>query len=139
MDIFILVAIAIVNIVAIALLWACLKGLSQKEKFLFIAVGIAVMYILVNGIFVFSGSKIENAEITQIAKNFITFTFVPVNAIIIEAYIARSYRQYKENGIKGYQLKRRCFVFGILLCILLGVEYVYFANIQEGIQNMIQK
>jgi len=139
MDIFILTAIAIANIIAIALLWFCLRGLSQKEKFLFIAVGIAVMYLLVSGIFVFSGNKIQNAEITEIAKNFITFTFVPVNAILLEAYIAKSYRQFREGTIKGYQLKRRCFVFTIFLCIVLGMEYVYFGNIQEGIQNMIQK
>jgi len=138
MDIFILSAIAIANIIAIALLWYCMRGISQKEKFLFIAIGIGIMYVLVSGIFVVSGNKIDNAEITQTAKNFITFTFVPVNAILIEAYIARSYRQYREETIKSYQLKRRCFVFGILLCILLALEYVYFGDIQEGIQSMIQ-
>lgn len=139
MELFILGAIAVANIIAIALLWFCLKGLNQKEKFLFIAVGIAVMYILVNGIFMFSGNKIENEEITQMAKNFVTFTFVPVNAILIEAYIARSYRQFREKTIQGYQFKRRCFVFTILLCILLGAEYVYFGDIQQGIQNMVQQ
>lgn len=139
MEVFILAFIGIANVIAITLLWVCLKGLSQKEKLVFIAVGIAIMYLLVNAIFVFGDSAIQNAEAAQMTKNLMTFTFVPVNVILIEAYIARSYRLYKENAIKAYQFKRRCFVFGILLAILLFLEFGYFADIQESIQSMSVK
>ncbi len=137
MGIFILAFIAIANIIAISTLWAFLKGLSPKEKLIFIAVGIAIMYILVNGMFVFSGNTIENVQVAQMTKNLMTFLFVPVNVILIETYIARSYRQYKEKVIQGYQLKRRCFVFAILLCVLLAFEYGYFGDIQASIQTML--
>ena len=139
MEVFILAFIGIANVIAVALLWVCLKGLSQKEKLIFIAVGFAIMYFLVNGILLFSGDAIENAEAAQMTKKLMTFTFLPVNVILIEAYIARSYRQYRENGIKAYQFKRRCFVLGIVLCVLLFLEYGYFGDIQASIQSMSVK
>lgn len=138
MLVFIYICILLLNLVAVLLTYHCLgKDMDKKTKGIFIIIGIAVMYILVTFVY-WIGTKNVSLEVdTDAMKNLITFTFVPVNAIIILPFLAKSYRKLKDNKIQSEQLRNRCILIGIILIIVLVVEFFYFKNIQNGILSIL--
>ena len=66
----------------------------------------------------------------------ITFTFVPVNTIIILPILIRGYNKRKNNEISQEKLNRRTTLMIIVTVIVLVTEFFYFRNIQTGIINV---
>ena len=139
MIIFIYACILALNLVAIFLTYYFLgKEMDKKSKGIFIIVGIAIIYMLVSFIYWISTKDIDLGTSGKTGQNLITFTFVPVNAIVILPFLANSYRQLKTGKLKSVPFRNRCIVLVVILFILLIIEFFYFKDIQNGILNMLQ-
>lgn len=131
--------ILVLNIVAIALIYYCLSELEQKEKIIFIAVGVALMYVLTSFVYWLSTKGIAIKEVSETGKNLITFLFVPINGLIVLPIFAKSYEKYKMGALAGEHLRNRGIVLAILLFIVLIFECSYFKDIQNGVVGLLQK
>lgn len=139
MIIFIYVCILALNLVAVFLTYHFLgKEMDKKEKGIFIIVGIAVIYMLVSLVYWIGTKDIELGTNENFGKNLITFTFVPVNAIVILPFLASSYKNLKANRLKPEAFRNRCILLATVLIALLVMECSYFKDIQTGIYNMLQ-
>ena len=139
MIIFIYMCILALNLVAIFLTYHFLgKEMEKKAKGIFIIVGIAVIYMLVSLVYWIGTKDIDLGNNESFGKNLITFTFVPVNAIVILPFLASSYKNLQEGKLKSEPFRNRCILLAIVLIILLIIEFFYFKDIQTGIYNMLQ-
>ncbi len=139
MTLFIYLCILILNLVAIFLTNRFLgKTMPKKERWIFIIVGIAIIYILVSGVFWLSTKDIEISSNSSLGSNFITFTFVPVNSILILPFLARSYQYWKEGRLKTEVFRNRGILLAVLLVIILIIEFFYFKDILNGILSLVQ-
>lgn len=135
MNIYIMLAIILANVIAISIVYQFIKRLNKKEKILFIAVCVAIVYILISIVYWFSGFKIDKT-IHEKTKSFVTFMFVPVNVILFIPYIAFNYIKLKDKKIKREIFIKKCMVVGIVAIIVLIGEYFYFKNIQQNISKI---
>lgn len=127
------------NIVAIFLTYHFLgKEMDKKSKGIFIIVGIAIIYMLVSFVYWIGTKDIELGSSKNFGKNLITFTFVPVNAIVILPFLASSYRNLQAGRLKSVPFRNRLILLAIVLVVLLIMECFYFKDIQTGIYNMLQ-
>lgn len=133
----IILFILILNIVSILLMYRTLTDRTPKEKLVFIAIGIALMYMLTSFVYWISTRNIEITEVSDVGKDLIIFLFVPINSIILLPIFARSYCKYKDGGINGTVFRNRGIVLGVILLILLIIECSYFENIQNQVVKMI--
>jgi hypothetical protein len=139
MILFIYLCILALNAVAIFLMYRFLgTNIEKKEKWIFIAVGIAFMYMLVSFVYWLSTKDIDLGTNSNLASNFITFTFVPVNSILILPFLASSYRYWKEGRLKPEKFRNRIILAVIILLIVLVIEFFYFQDIQNGILSLVQ-
>lgn len=139
MILFIYLCILALNAVAIFLMYRFLgTNIEKKEKWIFIAVGIAFMYMLVSFVYWLSTKDIDLSTNSNLASNFITFTFVPVNSILILPFLASSYRYWKEGRLKPEKFRNRIILAVIILLIVLVIEFFYFQDIQNGILSLVQ-
>ena len=129
----ILFFVIILNVVAILLTYHCLANMSNKEKLVFIAGGIAAVYVLTSISYWISSKTIAVEEVSDTVKDIIIFLFVPINSIIILPILAKSYAKYKIGTLGTDLLKKRAMVLILVLLILLVIEYFYFRNIQNKI------
>ena len=98
LTIFILLA----NIVAILLVYYSFdKKIEKSKRLMYTMIAMGVMYILILIVYFFSSIGIGNKEVTKNAKSMITFTFVPVNTIIILPILIRGYNKRKNNEIEN--------------------------------------
>ena len=133
LTIFILLA----NIVAILLVYYSFdKKIEKSKRLMYTMIAVGVMYILILIVYFFSSIGIGNKEVTKNAKSMITFTFVPVNTIIILPNLIRGYNKRKNNEISQEKLNRRTTLMIIVTVIVLVTEFFYFRNIQTGIINV---
>lgn len=140
MVIFIYMCILVLNLVAIFLTYHFLgKEMEKKSKGIFIIIGIAIIYMLVSFIYWISTKDIELGISESFGKNLITFTFVPVNGIVILPMLASSYRYLKEGRLKMDKFRNRAILLAVVLIIILIIEFFYFKDIQSGIMQMLQK
>lgn len=138
MDIFLIIAMIVTNIVAIVIVYQILKKQPKKEILIFIASGVAVIYIAISLIYWLSGFGIEK-NIHESSKNFITFMFVPINIILFMPYLAIQYKKIRQNKkIEKYDIenlsKKVTIVILIFIAISIG-EFFYFKNIQNNIKD----
>ncbi len=142
MILFIYLCILVLNLVAIGLTYRFLGvAFEKKEKFIFITVGIAIMYMLVAATYWLSTKNMQFAGNAGMgtAQSLITFTFVPINMILTLPILASSYRAYKEGRLKAQNFKNRLIALAIILVIILIIEFFYFKDIQSGIIELINK
>jgi len=140
MELFIYLCMIVLNVLAIFLIYRFLgTSFEKKEKWIFIAVSIAIMYLLVTIVYWLSTREINLGEAGSTAQNLITFVFVPVNAIIVLPLVASSYKYLKSGRLKPEKFKNRCILLGAILFVILLIEFFYFKNIQTGILNIMQK
>lgn len=138
MVIFIYLCILILNIVAVFMTYKMLgEEIEKKEKLIFIIVGVAIMYMSVSCVYWLSTHNIAEA-VSEQGKNFIVFTFVPVNAIIALPFLASSYKYLKMGRLKKDKFKNRTILICAILLIVLIFEFFYFKDIQNGILNIIK-
>lgn len=131
--------IILLNVIAIALTYYCLDGLEKKDRVLFIAIGIAIMYMLTSFVYWLSTKGVEIKEVAEQCKNLITFLFVPINGLIVLPILAKSYRKYKIGRLKADKLRNRGILLAILLLGVLIVECSYFKDIQIGVIQMLNQ
>lgn len=134
MNIFIMLAIVATNAIAIALIYQFVKRLSKMDKLVFIAGSVAMIYVIVSIVYWISGFGIDQ-KVHEAAKSFITYTFVPVNVILLVPFVAIKYNKLKNNEIGRDDFFKRLAIVGIVAVIILIVEYNYFKGMQL---NMIQ-
>ena len=94
------------------------------------------MYVTVSGAYWLGTKDLEATSST--GQNLITFTFVPINGLLILPWVAKMYRQLKFGKMKTEDFKKRCILFGVLLLVVLILEVFYFNDIQSGILNIVQ-
>ena len=139
MILFIYLCILVLNVLAVFLTYKFLGNESEKkEKWVFIIVGIAIMYMLVTLVYWMSTKNIDLGSAKATAQNLITFSFVPVNAILILPFLARSYRYFKLGNLKSENFRNRLILLAVVLIIILIIEFFYFKDIQNGILSMIE-
>ena len=134
-----IIFILIINVVTITLVYYCLSDSLKKEKIIFIAVGIAIIYVLTSLVYWISTKDIKIKEVSETCKNLIIFLFVPINAIITLPIVAKSYNKYKMGTLKKDKFRNRIIVIGGMLLIVLIIECSYFKNIQNGVIQLIEK
>lgn len=130
--------ILILNIVSIVLMYYSLGDSPKREKLIFIASGIAIMYVLTSFVYWISTRNIAVTEVSATGKDLITFLFVPINGIITLPIFAKSYYKYRNGNLKGNVLRNRGVVLAVILLIILIIECAYFKNIQQQVVNLIQ-
>lgn len=130
--------ILILNIVSIVLMYYSLGDSPKREKLIFIAAGIAIMYVLTSFVYWISTRNIAVTEVSATGKDLITFLFVPINGIITLPIFAKSYYKYRNGNLKGNVLRNRGVVLAVILLIILIIECAYFKNIQQQVVNLIQ-
>lgn len=135
----IMIFIVILNVVAIALTYYCLENMDNKEKIVFIAVGMAVIYVLTSFVYWISTKDMGAQDIVKQSKDLIIYMFVPVNTILVLPILAKSYRRYKSGRLKTNQLRNRIVLLAIFLFIILIIECSYFKDVQANIINIIEK
>jgi len=134
----IMLFILLLNVVAIALTYYCLENMEQKEKIIFIAAGVAVIYILTTFVYWISTRDVEMQNVVEQSKNLIIFMFVPINSIFILPILAKSYIKYKIGRLKLDKLRNRCIVLIVFLLLILILESSYFKNIQTEMIRIIE-
>lgn len=138
MVIFIYLCILILNVVAVFMTYKFLgEDFEQKQKLTFIVVGIAIMYMLVSLIYWLSTKNIDLGTTNEMGKNFIVFTFVPINSMIVLPFLASSYKYFKQGRLKTQNFKNRIILIAVILIIVLVLEFFYFKDIQNSILNML--
>ena len=139
MVIFIYLCILILNVVAVFMTYKFLgEDFEQKQKLTFIVVGIAILYMLVSLIYWLSTKNIDLGTTNEMGKNFIVFTFVPINSMIVLPFLASSYKYFKQGRLKTQNFKNRIILIAVILIIVLVLEFFYFKDIQNSILSMIQ-
>lgn len=139
MVIFIYISILVLNLIAIFMTYKMLgKEIAQKEKMTFIVVGVAIIYITVSSIYWLSTRNIDLGTSSELGKNFIIFTFVPINSMVVLPFLANSYKYFKQGRLKKQNFRNRIILFSVILIIVLIIEFFYFKDIQNGILNMVQ-
>ena len=137
MNIYIMLAIILANIIAISIVYQFIKRLDKKEKIIFIAISVAIVYILISITYWISGFGIDEKIHSQ-CKEFVTYMFVPVNVILFIPFIAFNYIKFKDKKIKQEDLFKKVFVIAIIAVIVLIGEYFYFKNIQNNVKQISQ-
>lgn len=136
MSIGFIITILMVNIVAIAIVYAFIRKLPKKDILLFIAISVAIIYILVSVIYWFSGFGIDS-KVHENSKNFVVYLFVPINVILFIPYIAAKYYKLRKKQINRVEfINKVTKMIGILLIILI-IEFFYFKNIQNNITDIV--
>lgn len=139
MIIFIYLCILALNVVAVLINYRFLgTDIDKKEKLIFIVVGIAIMYVTVSIVYGLSVKNIEETRLVELAKNYMIFTFVPVNAILVLPFFASSYKYLKLGRLKKENFRNRTILLVAILLIILIIEFFYFQDIQTGILNIVQ-
>lgn len=133
MNVFIMLAIVIANIIAGLLVYQFIKRLPKTEKTIFIGVSFAIVYVLVSMIYWISGFGIDS-RINEIAKDFIIFTFVPVNVIVLIPFIASKYNKLRFKETSKEEFIKRLIVVGVIAIIILTCQYFYFKKIKQNIR-----
>ena len=139
MVIFIYLCILALNLAAIFMTYKFLgEDIEKKEKAIFIVIGIAIMYMTVSLTYWLSTKNIDLGVSKDVGKNFITFTFVPINSMLVLPFLAGSYKYLKESKLSTQKFRNRVILATVILVIALIVEFFYFKDIQNGILSIIQ-
>lgn len=96
-------------------------------------IAFGIMYILTLIIYFFSSLGINNENVSESSRNLITFTFVPINTIVLLPILIRSFNNKKTNKITMEQLNRTTIIMIIIAIALIIIEFFSFKNIQKGI------
>lgn len=135
MNIFIMLALLLANVIAITLIYQFIKKLPKKNKIIFITASFAIIYILVSVIYWISGFGIEK-NINEAVKDFIIFAFVPVNVIILIPFIAIKYNKLMLKKIQKEHFIKTIVIVSIIALIILTIECLYFKGMKKNIKQV---
>ena len=132
-NVFIMGFIIVANLIAILLTYYSFnKSIEKTKRLLYTMISVGVMYILILIVYSFSSIGIAK-KASSAAKDIITYTFVPVNTILVLPFMIRSFNKRKENEITTSQLNIRATIVLIITIAILVSEFFYFRKIQQGI------
>ena len=132
-NVFIMGFIIVANLIAILLTYYSFnKSIEKTKRLLYTMISVGVMYILILIVYSFSSIGIAK-KASSAAKDMITYTFVPVNTILVLPFMIRSFNKRKENEITTSQLNMRATIVLIIPIAILVSEFFYFRKIQQGI------
>jgi hypothetical protein len=132
-NVFIMGFIIVANLIAILLTYYSFnKSIEKTKRLLYTMISVGVMYILILIVYSFSSIGIAK-KASSAAKDMITYTFVPVNTILVLPFMIRSFNKRKENEITTSQLNMRATIVLIITIVILVSEFFYFRKIQQGI------
>ena len=132
-NVFIMGFIIVANLIAILLTYYSFnKSIEKTKRILYTMISVGVMYILILIVYSFSSIGIAK-KASSAAKDMITYTFVPVNTILVLPLMIRSFNKRKENEITTSQLNMRATIVLIITIVILVSEFFYFRKIQQGI------
>lgn len=132
-NVFIMGFIIVANLIAILLTYYSFnKSIEKTKRLLYTMISVGVMYILILIVYSFSSIGIAK-KASSAAKDMITYTFVPVNTILVLPFMIRSFNKRKENEITTSQLNMRATIVLIITIAILVSEFLYFRKIQQGI------
>ena len=134
-NIYLTIAIAVANIIAITITYQIIKKMPKRNKIIFLAISVAIMYILVSIVYWISGFGIE-AKIHSALKNFVTYLIVPINVVLFVPYFALQYKKFIHKQLKVEQFSKKLSILVTILIVVLVVEYFYFVNIQKNVKNI---
>lgn len=132
MNIYLMIAIILTNIIAISVVYQFIKKLEQKEKVIFIGISVAIIYIVVSIVYWLSGINIDK-NVHEASKNFIIYMFVPVNVILFIPYIAYNYMKLREKKLKREKFSKNFTLIAIIAICVLVCEFLYFQRMQKNI------
>ena len=135
MDIWMMLAMLVVNAVALFIIYQFVKKMSKMNKIIFIAISFAVHYILVSLVCLLSGWGMGETVIEQ-SKTYLTYVFVPVNIILSVPFLAASYQKYQDKRLKPEKLVKRAIAVIVFMIIVLIAEYFYFQSVFENIKDI---
>lgn len=134
MELFLTLFILVANVVGLLLVYHSFdKRIDKNKKFMYTMICFGVMYILTLIIYFFSSIGINNENVSESSRNLITFTFVPINTIVLLPILIRSFNNRKVNKITTRQLNRTAMTMIVVAIILIVIEFFSFRSIQKGI------
>lgn len=136
MDLFILLCIGAINLMTLVGVYRSLKGVPAGSKLAFLAFGFGGTYLLVSGLYYLSTLGLDVQGSLEKAQQFITFTFVPVNATISLVFIARNYSRLLAEQTTKEKFQKTCICIILILAVAMVLEYFYFRSVNQSIIQM---
>lgn len=134
MELFLTLFILVANVVGLLLVYHSFdKRIDKNKKLMYTMICFGVMYILTLIMYFFSSIGINNENVSESSRNLITFTFVPINTIVLLPILIRSFNNRKMNKITTRQLNRTAMTMIVVAIILIVIEFFSFRSIQKGI------
>ena len=137
MDILVLGIIILLNVGAIFFTYQFIKKLPQKEKLVFIAICLAIHYVLVTLVYWISNAV--NSLTANMAGQYTVYMLVPINVICTIPFLSSSYFKLKKKKIAKSKFINRCLLMVVLGIIILVAEYFAFPTIQNTIAQILVK
>ena len=139
--IFFIIFIVIIHVVLLLATYYNLNTLSKKERWLFILIGIGIMYFLSTIVFSITDIGIDygNEEAKEMITILLTFTFVPINGIITLPFLASSYNKYKADMLSKDAFKKRIIILAIIFIICYIFEFFYMKSIKVNMLEMVEQ
>ena len=137
MEIFITFFILVANVVGLLLVYHSFDNRIEKnKKLMYTMICFGIMYIITLITYFFSSLGIDNKNVSNSSKDMITFTFVPINTIIILPILIKSFNNRKMNKITMNKLNKTAILMFLITLILIVLEFFCFRNMKKGIINI---
>lgn len=133
----ILLVVLILNAACIYLMYRFLGKTQVKQKVIFIAAGVAVMYLLTLLVYWISTHNLSEVYTTGTAKDLVIFMFVPINGLVVLPLLAVSYDNYREKKLEKKTFIKRGLLVLIPLIIVLVCEAFLLKNVQILVTSAI--
>ncbi len=135
MNILLLGLIILLNVISVLVSYQFIKKLPQKEKLIFIAVCLAIHYILVTLVYWISNSM--NSVATTENGQYAVYMLVPINFILTIPFISSSYYKFKKKKLAKNKFLNRCILMSLFEIVILIVEFLTFQYLQSFILQII--
>lgn len=135
MNILLMLVILVINLIAVTIIYQFIKKQSKKDKIIFIAISFAIIYILVSITYWISGIGMDK-KINAVAKDFITYIFVPINVIIFIPFVASKYNKLKIQKATSKEFTKTIINVSIAILIALVIECFYFKGMKQNISDL---
>ena len=107
--------------------------MDKNKKLLGTMITIGVIYIISSILYFFSSLGLEKSINSDMTKNFLITTFVPVVVLIFAPFLIRSYYSMKGNIITQEKFKKRVTIMFVLFIIAIIMGFFYFRDNQKDI------
>lgn len=135
MNTYLMIGTVLANAISVFTVYKLIKGLGKRKSLLYIAISIAIMYIILSIVYWLSGIGM-NKDIHEASKNFVIYLFVPINMFLTVPYLAAQYMKLLVNEIKREKFAKKVEIVAIIFAVVLVIEFFYFRSIQSNIAEI---